>query len=42
VVLVLEAALIALFAAFWLAQTLELWTTGLRPTPSASDRTPGV
>jgi hypothetical protein len=42
VVLVLELALITLFAGFWMLQPVELWTKGLRPTPSASDRTPGV
>lgn len=32
--LVIEAALIALFAAFWLLQTVELWHAGLRPEPT--------
>jgi hypothetical protein len=32
----LEAIEIGLFAAFWLVQTVELWTPGLRPVPPAT------
>ena len=32
-VLAIEAALITLFATFWVAQTMELWSRGLRSTP---------
>lgn len=32
-VLAIEAALISLFAAFWVVQTMELWRRGLRPDP---------
>jgi hypothetical protein len=35
-VLAIEAALIALFAAFWVAQTAELWNRGLRPESPGS------
>lgn len=34
-VLAIEAVLIALFAAFWLTQTIELWDAGLRSQPGA-------
>jgi hypothetical protein len=34
-VLAIEAALIILFAAFWLTQTIELWDAGLRSQPEA-------
>jgi hypothetical protein len=38
--LFVEAALIALFLAFWIIQTKELWRRGLRdPQPSAPDET---
>jgi hypothetical protein len=32
-VLAIEAALISLFAVFWVVQTMELWHRGLRPEP---------
>lgn len=32
----LEAIEIGLFAAFWVVQTVELWTPGLRPVPPAT------
>ena len=35
-VLAIEAALIILFAVFWVVQTVELWTDGLRPPQTAS------
>jgi hypothetical protein len=34
-VLAIEAVLIALFAAFWLMQTIELWDAGIRRQPAA-------
>ncbi|MDQ1537625.1 MAG: hypothetical protein QOE58_2018 [Actinomycetota bacterium] len=36
-VLFIEAALILLFATFWLAQTAELWAAGLREEPAAPE-----
>jgi len=33
----LEAGLIALFAGFWLLQTVELWNQGLRTLPAVND-----
>jgi hypothetical protein len=39
-VLAIEAALIALFAAFWLMQTIELWDAGIRSNPAAAPAGP--
>jgi hypothetical protein len=37
-ILFVEVALIALFAAFWVLQTAELWQTGSRPVPADGPR----
>ena len=37
-VLAIEAALISLFAIFWVAQTIELWDQGLRPEPPTASK----